>query len=212
MTPSLPSSVSLCYEAGVLWRLRRATTMETGLFEIQAEHLREYRHGRQLLSNSQDVIHATLWPANVVSHDPHTQHCVDETAPAGGPKSVKPQCRVCRCFLRLANLPNFALDRLSRYEATLWRQASQILYTLEALDRHKTARANRPFLVCEQKTDRVRMIPKVISLISKNLDGAGRRVHALHSLVCNSFRYPFCRISRPRSRSQDRFFCVSRLS
>jgi hypothetical protein len=26
-------------------------------------------------------------------------------------------------FLRLANLPNYALDRLSRYEATLWRQA-----------------------------------------------------------------------------------------
>jgi hypothetical protein len=24
--------------------------------------------------------------------------------------------------LRLANLPNFVLDRLSRYEATLWRQ------------------------------------------------------------------------------------------
>jgi hypothetical protein len=30
-----------------------------------------------------------------------------------------------RCFLRLANLPNFALDRLSRYRATLWRQASR---------------------------------------------------------------------------------------
>jgi hypothetical protein len=28
-----------------------------------------------------------------------------------------------RCFLRLVNLPNFALDRLSRYEATLCRQA-----------------------------------------------------------------------------------------
>jgi hypothetical protein len=27
--------------ASVLWRLRRATTMETGLFEIQAEHLRK---------------------------------------------------------------------------------------------------------------------------------------------------------------------------
>src|SRR5271169_1500330 len=26
--------------ASLLWRLRRATTMETGLFEIQAEHLR----------------------------------------------------------------------------------------------------------------------------------------------------------------------------
>src|SRR5436305_2307409 len=35
--------------ASLLWRLRRATTMETGLFEIQAEHLRDYRQARQLL-------------------------------------------------------------------------------------------------------------------------------------------------------------------
>src|SRR5438132_1146407 len=34
--------------ASLLWRLRRATTMETGLFEIQAEHLREYRQARQV--------------------------------------------------------------------------------------------------------------------------------------------------------------------
>ena len=33
--------------ASLLWRLRRATTMETGLFEIQAEHLREFRQARQ---------------------------------------------------------------------------------------------------------------------------------------------------------------------
>src|SRR3981081_484764 len=29
--------------ASLLWRLRRATTMETGLFRIQADHLREVR-------------------------------------------------------------------------------------------------------------------------------------------------------------------------
>ena len=46
-----------------------------------------------------------------------------------------------RCFLRLANLPNFALDRLSRYEATLCRQASRILFALNALDRRKASGA-----------------------------------------------------------------------
>ena len=46
-------------------------------------------------------------------------------------------------FLRLANLPNFALDRLSRYEASLWRQAGQILYALETLDRRKPQERNR---------------------------------------------------------------------
>src|SRR6202451_1298653 len=32
----------------VLWRRRRATTMETGLFEMQAAHLREFRQARQM--------------------------------------------------------------------------------------------------------------------------------------------------------------------
>jgi len=42
--------------ASVLWRLRRATTMETSLFEIQAAHMREYRENRPLLPSSRDVI------------------------------------------------------------------------------------------------------------------------------------------------------------
>src|SRR5580700_4844122 len=44
--------------ASLLWRLRRATTMETGLFEIQADHLSEFRRGRQTVPMSQDVIYA----------------------------------------------------------------------------------------------------------------------------------------------------------
>jgi hypothetical protein len=53
-----------------------------------------------------------------------------------------------RCFLRLANLPNFALDRLSRYEATLWRQAGRLLYALETLDRRKPQeRARQPTFI-----------------------------------------------------------------
>jgi hypothetical protein len=39
--------------------------------------------------------------------------------------------------LRLANLPSYPLDRLSRYEAILWRKAGQILLALDALDRRK---------------------------------------------------------------------------
>jgi hypothetical protein len=54
---------------------------------------------------------------------------------------------LARCFLRLANLPNYALDRLSRYEATLWRQAGQILFALDALDRRKPWDRRRRFRV-----------------------------------------------------------------
>jgi hypothetical protein len=37
----------------------------------------------------------------------------------------------------LSNLPTYPLDRLSRYEASLWRQACQILFTLRCLERRK---------------------------------------------------------------------------
>ena len=59
--------------------------------------------------------------------------------------TADPTVEMARCFLRLANLPNFALDRLSRYEATLWRQAGQTLYALEALDRRNRRSARVVF-------------------------------------------------------------------
>ena len=73
------------------------------------------------------------------------------TAPmlSTGLKSVEPDVHhtveFARCFLRLANLPNFALDRLSRYEATLWRQVRQTLFALDALDRRKPQERGRRF-------------------------------------------------------------------
>ena len=50
-------------------------------------------------------------------------------------------------FLRLAALPTFPLDRLSRYEHMLWRQARQIVFTLESLRRRKQqpSRSSFPF-------------------------------------------------------------------
>jgi hypothetical protein len=38
-------------------------------------------------------------------------------------------------YLRLANLDNEPIDRLSRYEAGLWRQAVQTLFALQTLKR-----------------------------------------------------------------------------
>jgi hypothetical protein len=118
--------------ASLLWRLRRATTIETGLFEIEAEHLSEAGRSHQVSPASREVVRALFAPqASVNSPD---------SLPACGVKvecSVDPAAELTRCYLRLANLPNFALDRLSRYEATLWRQVGQILFTLDALDRRK---------------------------------------------------------------------------
>ena len=136
--------------ASLLWRLRRATTMETGLFAIQAEQLEELKRARQALPESREVVYALFERAPSVSYDrdPASDGVANAaTIPSSGPKSVEPTLDtivdLARCFLRLANLPNFALDRLSRYEATLWRQAGQILYALDALDRRKPQERRR---------------------------------------------------------------------
>src|SRR3954464_5541645 len=46
--------------ASLLWRLRRGTAMETQLFEIQAEHLRDFRANRPLQPGSGATIHPLL--------------------------------------------------------------------------------------------------------------------------------------------------------
>jgi hypothetical protein len=130
--------------ASVLWRLRRATTMETGLFEIQAEHLRD-QQTRKLLAHSQGGIHALFGQADLGYDDSPAEQNHGDTMLAGAIKSDGSVIEFARCFLRLANLPNFALDRLSRYEATLWRQAGRIIYALETLDRRKPQEQRRRF-------------------------------------------------------------------
>jgi len=131
--------------ASVLWRLRRAATIETGLFEIQAEHLREYRQNRQVRWDSREIIHS-LSEQNSLSAYTAPAYAINEIVGARGSaiRTDSPAGEFAQCFLRLANLPNFALDRLSRYEASLWRQAGQILFALEALDRRKPQERTRP--------------------------------------------------------------------
>ena len=142
--------------ASILWRLRRATTMETGLFEIQAQQLHDYRQSRQLLSHSGEVIPTMFRRTESASGDAHSVSAVSniEMLSDTGTKADATAVEFARCFLRLANLPNFALDRLSRYEATLWRQAGRILHALEILDHRKAQeRRHRTWLRADTHVD-----------------------------------------------------------
>jgi hypothetical protein len=132
--------------ASVLWRLRRATTMETGLFEIQAGELRDYRQNRRLLEDSREFIHAVFRrpaPGSAQAPVDNLLNDIEKVSDWRMKATAAHPVGFARCFLRLANLPNFALDRLSRYEATLWRQTSRIIYTLETLDRRKPQERKR---------------------------------------------------------------------
>ena len=127
--------------ASLLWRLRRATTIESGLFKIHAQHLLQFRQQRKAHQKRQNIIEGMYRDA-VATEDETRQSeygttssldtCSQSTA---GPADQSGD--LTRSFVRLANLPTYPLDRLSRYEATLWRQACQILFTLRCLSRSR---------------------------------------------------------------------------
>lgn len=125
--------------ASLLWRLRRAIAIETGLFKIQAEHLLQFRQRRQTQRPSQLV--DELYRVALVSEKGNHQDD-DPSASCSHPSSseshqIMQPDDLTRSFIRLSNLPTFPLDRLSRYEATLWRQTCQILLTLRFSDQRR---------------------------------------------------------------------------
>jgi hypothetical protein len=88
--------------ASLLWRLRRATTIETGLFEIQAEHLSDFRKVRQISPASREIVYA-LFNAN--SDRQAASHGVTNTSEmslvsrlASTQGRVAPGIELARCF------------------------------------------------------------------------------------------------------------------
>jgi hypothetical protein len=123
--------------ASLLWRLRRATAIESGLFKIQAKHLLQFRQRRQAPEHRHKIINSIYRDAVAAEDAMRTN---DDEPTSRSRSSVEPADQpddITRSFVRLSNLPTYPLDRLSRYEATLWRQACQILFTLRCLDRRK---------------------------------------------------------------------------
>ena len=145
--------------AGLLWRLCRAAVIETGLFETQAEDLSELTKERPVAPVPQGIVCPILGqPSPRPDHEARPLFVLGELKMADPHNTrmaglgANPSVDLARSFLRLANLRNCALDRLSRYEATLWRQVRQTLIKLDALDRRKPQERGGPFrIVCSKR-------------------------------------------------------------
>jgi len=122
--------------ASLFWRLRRASAIETGLFELQ---------GEALPARWQDPSRGPRQPGtpptrvNGHSKSPGSNGGVDSPASNQEPPATSmrpplgPSRAITQCFLRLANFDPTLLDRVGAYEARLWRQAAQTIWTLEAM-------------------------------------------------------------------------------
>jgi hypothetical protein len=99
--------------ASLLWRLRRIIAIETDLFQIQAEILRDRRND--------------LAPAYDELQDQTPDQTCDEAEPLSFSDSLSARELTYR-FLRLGNLDSG--ERLGRYNAALWKQTAQTLFLL----------------------------------------------------------------------------------
>jgi hypothetical protein len=124
--------------ANLLWRLRRASAIETGLFEIQGEFLLAQRQ-----SSAREQPGA-VQTARVNGHGKMPGSNGPHEPPAGDRESLSTSMHptlepgsksraIAQRFLRLSNLDPTLLDRVGSYEARLWRQAAQTIWTLDAM-------------------------------------------------------------------------------
>ena len=118
--------------ASLLWRLRRATSIETDLLRIQAEILRERRERPQPLPLRAIETAACDSSADGWSASERADHQAARAFPLTRDISSRD---LAHCFQRLANLDSGVFERLGRYEATLWRQMVQIYFLLQAARR-----------------------------------------------------------------------------
>ena len=133
--------------ASVLWRLRRATAIESGLFKIQAMGLLRIRQAGRAHQRRQHVVDQLYNDLSATDLAEPVETAIDHCSQADvrSPRSDADQFDdLTRSYIRLANMPASPLDRLSRYEARLWRQACQLLLMLKCFGGGRIPRA-RPF-------------------------------------------------------------------
>jgi hypothetical protein len=125
--------------ASLLWRLRRATAIESGLFRIQAENLIQFRQRRRTEKSDKSIdnLYRFVGISGNGGQNNNGSSAGSENWTRLSSEPVVQADDLTRSFVRLSNLHTYPLDRLSRYEATLWHQACQILFTLRCVDMRK---------------------------------------------------------------------------
>ena len=124
--------------ASLLWRLRRATSIETALFQVKIEHDSGPQPVSELSrSPPSRLVGIHVAPANIRGRDDVG------VVPTTGTGMQETRTALACCFLRVINLADDAFERLGRYEAALWRQVRQTLFSLEGLRLGRSAKRYR---------------------------------------------------------------------
>ena len=118
--------------ASVLWRLRRSTSIETGMFQLQGELLGDRKGGSRRSTNASRPAWYNEFDVGSDSIDHY----------ASGPQEDDNRLEMSDsgrelacCFLRISRLQLGTFDLLIRYETALWRQAAQLVFILQSKQR-----------------------------------------------------------------------------
>ena len=111
----------------LLWRLRRATAIESGLLAQQAPTSRS-------CTGSLEVFYRLIDPGTT-TRPPGETH--------GYPENSRiDRTELARAFVKLAEHNGTSFDRLARYESRLWRQLVQIVTLVNAISQGSTVTAD----------------------------------------------------------------------
>jgi hypothetical protein len=118
--------------ASLLWRMRRAISIETDLLGIQSGILRDRqnRFGHLSRPPGHEVDPGTggQWRNGFDAHEQaDARHDRWERLDDRQELAAETRREVTYCFLRLGNLDNGAFERLGRYNARLWAQTLFLL-------------------------------------------------------------------------------------
>ena len=125
--------------ASLLWRLRRAVIIESGLLNIQAEKIND-QSARLGSTREHDVDRLSIFrkflrPLDLESRSGQQQGDIRiDLIRLNGAETNQTNTNIARSFLRLTNIDNQVFERLGRYETNLWRQTAQILLLLSAIE------------------------------------------------------------------------------
>ena len=126
--------------ASLLWRLRRATSIETGLFRLNSVS----DPGSSPRSSAHSpAMRIVQLPSTTSSDQVGSASSEHSDWPTRSRRSTDMQIVLARRFNSLQSLDG-AFERVTRYETALWRQARQVLLALASLRRGASPRHRAP--------------------------------------------------------------------
>ena len=127
--------------ASLLWRLRRAAIVESGLLNIQAEMIcGQSTRSRPNSEHDVDrvsILRKLLRPLDIESRSGQQTEANDiriDSIHSNRAETNRTNTNIARSFLRLTSLDNQVFERLGRYEINLWRQTAQTLLLLSSIE------------------------------------------------------------------------------